>query len=692
MATRHIKFNKIALALIFSGIGVNSALAEQDKMVVYGNLLGDSRADAVKTYPGSRTVISDEQLSKGASRSLDDALQHVPNVKIQDETGTGVLSQVSVRGLQDSRSGYVQMLLDGIPLALAPYGQTGLSLFPVTFQTIDRIDIVRGGAAVQYGPNNVGGVINLISNPIPLKWTSHLSERTTFYGHGNNLYDTYVSSGGMLNDQFGLQVEGNFIKGNAFREHSDQKVQNYQIKGLWNINEDSTLKLNYQYYNADASLPGALSAGDYERNRWQSTRPYDAYHGRTNRFSAVYDTSFDKTGIFDSGEFNWTFFGHRSYRSFDVGLNNQSTWAPDKPSDIKQGSPRDFHVWGTEPRLNLNINGNVVDQKITLGTRFISEDIDYKVNRHFLTSTQPDLTTRDWKFKNKGWAGYISDAFMMFDDKLTITPGVRFEHVSEDYRDNKSEKRIISTDKQWLPGITAGYQLTPEWFLYTNAQKSLRAPQVTQIVNNGQLGSELAWNYEGGFRYTPTTELSFNADYYRIDYTDNKIIYDNTSAKFLNLGKSRYQGIELEAYYVPFEGMKLHAGYAYLASEQLVGPNAGNEMPYASRHQLVMDGSYQWHNTILSLSSYYYSKSYSDKENTRKDNVKGSAGELPSYFVWNAQLTQQLYKGQESDLSGYVAVNNIFNKDYYYRGIDTSPWGRQPAPGRSVTIGMDYTF
>lgn len=66
MATRHIKFNKIALAIIFSDIGINSALAEQDKMVVYGNLLGNSRADAVKTYPGNRTVISDEQLSKGA--------------------------------------------------------------------------------------------------------------------------------------------------------------------------------------------------------------------------------------------------------------------------------------------------------------------------------------------------------------------------------------------------------------------------------------------------------------------------------------------------------------------------------------------------------------------------------------------------------------------------------------------------
>ncbi|MDA6077554.1 TonB-dependent receptor plug domain-containing protein [Edwardsiella anguillarum] len=170
-------------------------------------------------------------MTQDANRSIDDALQRVPNVKVQDETGTGILAQVAVRGLQDSRSGYVQMLLDGIPLALAPYGQTGLSLFPVTFQTLDRIDVVRGGAAVQYGPNNVGGVINLISKPIPYRWQNRISQRTTLAGHGRNLSDTYISSGGMLNAQFGLQLEGNLVNGSAFREHSRQRVQNYRIKG-----------------------------------------------------------------------------------------------------------------------------------------------------------------------------------------------------------------------------------------------------------------------------------------------------------------------------------------------------------------------------------------------------------------------------------------------------------------------------
>ena len=51
--------------------------------------------------------------------------------------------------------------------------------------------MVRGGAAVQYGPNNVGGVINLISRPIPDAWENQIGVGTSFYDHsGHSLWDT----------------------------------------------------------------------------------------------------------------------------------------------------------------------------------------------------------------------------------------------------------------------------------------------------------------------------------------------------------------------------------------------------------------------------------------------------------------------------------------------------------------------
>ncbi|WJV66133.1 TonB-dependent siderophore receptor [Pectobacteriaceae bacterium CE70] len=688
-----MQYSRIAsvIALILCS---NTALAKEETITVNGNILGDSGADEVKTWPGNRTVITQEQLHKDANRTLDDALQRVPGVKIQDETGTGILPQISVRGLYDSRSGRTQILQDGIPLALAPYGQEGMSLFPVSFSTIDRIDVVRGGAAVQYGPNNVGGVINLISKPIPVAWENEITERATFYGHGKNLWDTYLRTGGMVNDDFGLQVELNQVKGNSFRDHSASKVQNYHLRGLWNINEDTTLDLSYQYYDAHADLAGALTSADYNANRRQSTRPWDDYDGHTKRYSAVYNQQLGSLGFIDSAELNWMFFGHESDRDFHVGMSRVSgqTWNPSLPADVVQNSPRNFKVWGTEPRLSLNIDGDNVNQQWILGTRFIQEKIDYQVNQRTL-ATGTTTTTRDWHFDDKAWAGYISNAVKLFDDSLTITPGMRYEHISEKYRDSVSGLNTSAPDEQWLPGLTLGYQMKPAWFLYANAQKSLRPAQATQIVKGGDVTSELSWNYESGVRYTPAPNINLNAGLYRIDYND-QVSYNSTNDTYENIGKTRHQGIELEGYWQPqvVQGLKLHAGYAYLDAEQMNGQYKNNEVPYASRHQITLDGSYEWRETTFTLAGYYFSKSFSDTANTVNENANGSAGEMPSYWVWNAQISRDLWKSGRNLLSGYVSVNNLFDEDYWFRGIDTSPWGQQPAPGRSVTVGLSYKF
>lgn len=681
----------VAFAMILTAC---EAQAEKQKVTVYGNILGDSRADAVKTWPGSRSIVDKQQLEQGANRTLDDALQRIPGVKIQDETGTGILPQISVRGLYDSRSGRAQVLEDSIPLALAPYGQEGLSLFPITFAMIDRIDIVRGGAAVQYGPNNVGGVINLISKPIPIKWRNEISERATFYGKGRNLWDTYLKSGGMVNDDFGLQVEVNKVKGSSFREHSDNDVTNLRLRSIWNINEASTLKFSYQYYDAFADLAGALSTADYRNNRRQSTRPYDKYSGKTNRYTLDYNQQLGSLGFIDAAEFNWWFFNQHSDRDFHVGMSKVAgqNFNPALTADILQNSPRNFNVWGTEPRFSFDIDGEHVNQHWIVGGRFVSEKIDYQV-RQLTFATDTTTITRNWDFTDQAWAGYVSNAIKLVNDQLTITPGVRYEHLSEKYLDKKSGVATTSPDTQWLPGLTVGYQLTPAWFLFGDMQKSQRPAQVTQIVKGGDVSSELAWNYETGLRYTPDQALSLQANLYRIDYND-QISYNSVSDNYLNIGKTRHQGIELEGFWTPerFSNLKLHVGYAFLQAKQRNGVNRDKAVPYASRNQITLDGSYNWHETTLSLAGYYFSKSYSDAANTVKENASGSLGQMPAYWVWNVQASRDIYKSATTKLTGYLSVNNLFNRDYWFRGIDTSPWGRQPAPGRSLTAGLSLKF
>ena len=374
-------------------------------MTIEGDVLGAASDQEVRTYAGSRSVIDSSDLKKASTRGLDDALQRVPGIKIFDETGTGALPQISVRGLYESRSGRIQALSDGIPLALAPYGQTGLSLFPMTMATVDRVDIVRGGAAVQYGPNNVGGVINFISKPIPREWETTLQEKTTFNAGGRQLWDTYLGTGGYLTDNFGLQLDINTLSGEYGREHSDTDVQNYRLRGQWNIDDDRDLSFGVQHYKADMDLAGALSVKDYKDDPRQSTRPLDRFEGDTDRVWGTYTQRLGTMGPFDSVEFSWTNFAHNSYRNFVVGL----PFTPDGTAVTKQDGPRDFKVWGSEPRISATIDGDTVGQTWLLGARYVSEDISYKVNRQSL-ATGVTAPFRDWKFDDSARAFYISNA------------------------------------------------------------------------------------------------------------------------------------------------------------------------------------------------------------------------------------------------------------------------------------------
>lgn len=658
-------------------------------MTIQGDVLGAASDQDVRTYAGSRSVVDASDLKKASARGLDDALQRVPGIKIFDETGTGALPQISVRGLYESRSGRIQALSDGIPLALAPYGQTGLSLFPMTMATVDRIDIVRGGAAVQYGPNNVGGVINFISKPIPREWETTLQEKTTFNPGGRQLWDTYLGTGGYLTDNFGLQLDINTLSGEYGREHSDTDVQNYRLRGQWNIDDDRDLSFGVQHYKADMDLAGALSVKDYKADPRQSTRPLDRFEGDTDRVWGTYTQRLGAMGPFDSVEVSWTNFAHNSYRNFVVGL----PFTPDGTAVTKQDGPRDFKVWGTEPRISATVDGDNVGQTWLLGARYVSEDIDYKVNRQSL-ATGVTAPFRDWKFDDNARAFYISNAISLLDHRLTITPGVRYENARMNYSDGITGFERENKSEEWLPGLTVGYQANDAWYVYANAQKSLRPPQVTQIVKEGAVGAELAWNYETGVRYTPWDGMRVDFNLYRIDF-DDQIAYNATTDRFDNLGSTRHQGFETDIFWTPqaMRDLDLHAGYAYLDAKQRNGTFKDNEVPYSSRNQFMVDARYRFaEHWTYNLDGLYISKAYTDAANTRDENASASVGELPAYWVWNTAVEREFPLADKSVLTASAGISNLFNREYYFRGIDTAPWGRQAAPERSLTLGVNYRF
>ena len=134
-------------------------------------------------YPGAREVVREDALHACGALNLEDALSVLPGIQVLDETGAGILPNIGVRGVNPLRSERVQFLVDGYSIAIDPCTNVGVSLLPVTLPSIEQADIVRGtAAAVHYGPNNVGGVVNLTTRPIS-KETTGSKQRSSINGN-----------------------------------------------------------------------------------------------------------------------------------------------------------------------------------------------------------------------------------------------------------------------------------------------------------------------------------------------------------------------------------------------------------------------------------------------------------------------------------------------------------------------------
>jgi Fe(3+) dicitrate transport protein len=672
-----------------------------EEMTVEGDWLGIPTKNNVRTYPGGRSVVTDTDLQQAGARTLEDALRLVPGVRAQDETGTGILPNIGIRGLDPRRSTRTLVLVDGIPIALAPYGQTGLSMFPLTMQTVESVDVARGGAAVRYGPNNVGGVINFISKAIPSQFSATAREALTISTDtGNVLTDTYLRAGGFVNDNLGLQFQANTVLGDSTRAHSATEVENLALDAHWFITDNASIKAGIQYYNTDTELPGSLSPQAYEQDRFQSQRPYDKFQGDTIRGHLVYDQNFDLFG--NPAEFNWANFAHTSDREFTVGceLNAAASACnldPSKPSNGVQTSPRTFTVFGTEPRLTVSAQTGWLGHKFTLGGRYVSEDVDQGVDRYRL-GTDDVTHAQNFHFGTDAFALYASDTLSVWNERLSVTPGLRAEWIEQTSHNRLRDIVVDSHSNELLPGVDVGFHLWPDKvFLFGNVHKSLQPVQFTQVTLEGDTGVEKAWNYEAGLRVSPVPELDATFTYFRFDF-DNQIVgvVENGTTKFRNLGQAEHQGYETELDWRPsfLAGLDLKAGYTYVDTQQkndlFSGTSQvafqGNEVPFSSHHQITLQGNYRIGTVNFNVNGSYLSSAYTDAANTELESANGDRGKIPDYWLWNAQITKD-FRLDKTNLRVGLAGNNLFNENYYFRGVDTS-LGRMPGPGRSVMLSL----
>jgi iron complex outermembrane receptor protein len=112
------------------------------------------------TSPQPTSVLSREEIQSNRSANLGETISSLPGVR-SFSTGSGIGKPV-IRGLSSNR---VLILADGQRLETQQWGDEHGP--QVEAGEAERIEVIRGPASVLYGSDALGGVVNVITKPLP---------------------------------------------------------------------------------------------------------------------------------------------------------------------------------------------------------------------------------------------------------------------------------------------------------------------------------------------------------------------------------------------------------------------------------------------------------------------------------------------------------------------------------------------
>ncbi|MYM67459.1 TonB-dependent siderophore receptor [Pseudoduganella sp. FT55W] len=656
--------------------------APMESIQVSGSWLGSGLQNSVKNFAGARTVVDKEDIAESGAANIGDVLRRIPGVQSTDNSGTAgsaISLNIGVRGLTGRYSPRSTVLLDGIPLAVAPYGQPQLSFAPVSLNNIESIDVVRGGGAVRYGPQNVGGIINFRSRTIPTGegLSGDATVRYNDFGQGgsNRQYSAFV--GGTASNGLGVALMYSGMEGTEWRAGSDERVNDVALKFNYKLNEHSEVYGKVSYYDVLSRTPGGLTVAQYNADPYQNTRPTDFWNGDRKGVDVGYLNTISATQ-----EFEIKAYYNESFRQSALinAAKTQITW-----------QPRNYQVTGVEPRYTQRFNAGGMTHDVTVGYRYLRERGD---DNSFIQIVATGANGAATRFINStdAHAAYIDDRIAL--GAWRITPGVRYEKISST-RDDVAAKSSFETDNnKALPSLNVAYLVSPALTVFVNYTTSFGAVQNTQLNSQtpaNPLKPELAKTAEAGARWK-SAGLSAEVTAFKLKF-DNQIaqVPGITPATFQNIGATKHDGLETAVDYSfadsgALAGLNVYANYTYTKAIQESGATAGLDVPFYSRNTDTVGARYRVGAWTANLSSTHQAKQYSDTANTVAEAANGVVGLIPGFRTWNAQLS---WKQKAYEVA--AGVNNLSDKRYYTRNVDGNA-GRMAAAPRTAYLQLRVAY
>ena len=699
----------LAVALTaLTAVGNGDTAPEDTTVVLKGvTVSGQRQRDFQMRSSQSAVQVSHDYLQQHFSGSLMQTLEGIPGVKAM-AIGSGQ-SKPTIRGM-----GFNRMVVseDGIKHEGQQWGDDhGLEIDQFA---VDRAEVVKGPAALLYGSDAIGGVLNLFTNHVP---TEPLSGSVQLFGRSNNEQIGLTAKLGGRHGNWFYRVGATLIDYADYRVPTDSiqyysywiRLKDQRLRNTAGCERDGSLMLGYAgfRFHTDVRISDSYSKSGFFANA----------HGLEVRLS---DIDYDRSRRDVDLPYQWVnhlkVLSHTSWQGDRLRWDANLAWQNNHREELSEPVSH-----GYMPKPDNSLERRFVKNTLTagIGLRLAlgeQHELNAGVNGEYQHNRRGGWGFIIPDFETASTGTYVMDRYTV-SERLKLNAGVRFDYAhnhirsyrdwyltptadgTSDYMERSADVNRHFTSFTWSAGANyaAGY-----WVLKGNVGKSFRVPIPKELgadgVNyhifryergNASLDPEESYQIDLGIHWDNDV-VCVQVDPY-VNYFPN-YIYLNPTARYVE-GLQLYEytqarvlrwGVEAQATWVIDSYWEAELKGEYLYARQKSGQKKGYTLPFSTPWSVDagMKYSFQWQgDTFVGLNA----------------RIVGAQHEIvPPEKPTDGYWTLNLSAGKQMPLRGCklniaLHADNLLNRRYYdhtsyYRLIDV------PEPGRNVSLMVGLEF
>lgn len=575
--------------------------------------------------PFSMTTYTSAAVKNQQARTLGDLIASDPSVRATNPAG-GRYEQFTIRGFSLFNSDVAYNGLYGV-----------LPTYTIDMEMAERVDILKGPSQLINGISprgSVGGGINVV----PKRATD--KPITSFTGNyaSNNQLGGAVDVGRRFGEdnQFGIRFNGVKQAGDTEWDHQsvdrEMAVLGLDFRGerlrlstdIGHTERDTDAPQERVQVGANAQVPHASDVRHNYAQAWSKARTVDTF-GTVNAEYDVNDSVMLYGGV-GARKSNHDFLRHAVSVTNDAGdftVSPRDFTRDENVQTANAGVRNWFHTGPVSHEVNLAASYFYMD--------FTNGGARYANGRSNLydpveTSTPSNPTRQDPKvYTENHFSGLaLSDTLGLFDDRLLLTLGARWQRVEVDDWSDGVKGPTAYDEEKVSPSGGILFKATDRLSLYANYMEGLSQGKIapSTSVNEDEIFPPfVSRQVEVGAKYDAGA-LAVTAAVFRIKQP--AYATDATTRVFGPNGKRENTGVELNVFGEPVKGTRLLGGIMYIDSKltnTTGGSFDGNRAPATPEYNVNLGAEWDVptvQGLTLTTRGIYSSSQYLDPSNTKQ--------------------------------------------------------------------------